>query len=91
MKLCTFSYLGIKSLSLRVARRTSDVSCERAKDLIGCQKVEAGDLGLGGAGARLKRDPEPLLLGSDLLPVSGKGGMELLMFKPRTELKREPF
>lgn len=85
LKLWTFSYLGAKSLSLRVARRTSDVSCERAKDLIGCQKVEAGEVGLAGAGARLR--------GSEALPPeTGREGIEpALTFKLRAALNKEPF
>lgn len=83
MKLWTFSYLGAKSLSLRVARRTSDVSCERAKDLIGCQKVEAGEVGLEG----FRRLPEPVL-GSE----AGREGIEpALTFKPRAAVNKEPF
>lgn len=80
LKLCTFSYLGAKSLSLRVARRTSDVSCERAKDLIGCQKVEAGEVGLEGVA-------EPVRL-----PGSGREGIEpALTFKLRAAVNKEPF
>lgn len=91
MKLWTFSYLGTKSLSLRVARRTRDVSCERAKDLIGCQKVEAGELGLEGVGARLRKIPDPAL-GSELLPETGREGIEpALTFKPRAAVNKEPF
>lgn len=90
LKLWTFSYLGAKSLSLRVARRTSDVSCERAKDLIGCQKVEAGEVGLEGAGARLRWVPEPAL-GSDTLPEAGREGIEpALTFKPRAAVNKDP-
>ncbi len=91
MKLWTFSYLGAKSLSLRVARRTSDVSCERAKDLIGCQKVEAGEVGFGGAGTRFRWVPEPAL-GSDGLLEIGREGIEpALTFKPRAAVNKEPF
>lgn len=91
MKLWTFSYLGAKSLSLRVARRTSDVSCERAKDLIGCQKVEAGEVGLEGAGAQLRWVPEPVL-GSEVLPETGREGIEpALTFRPRAVVNKEPF
>lgn len=89
LKLWTFSYLGARSLSLRVARRTRDVSCERAKDLIGCQKVEAGEVGLGGAGARLRWFPA---LGSEVLPETGRDGIEpALTFKPRAAVNKEPF
>lgn len=92
MKLCTFSYLGVKSLSLRVALRTSDVSCERAKDRIGCQKVEAGEVGLEGAGARLRLVPDPALLGSEVLLETGSEGIEPpLTFKPRAAVNKEPF
>lgn len=93
MKLCTFSYLGAKSLSLRVARRTSDVSCERAKDRIGCQKVEAGEVGLEGAGTRLRRVPGPAVPGeSEVLLVIGSEGIEPpLTFKPRAAVNKEPF
>lgn len=83
MKLWTFSYLGARSLSLRVARRTSDVSCERAKDLIGCQKVEAGEAGLAGAGLRrCVLEPGP---GSEGL-LGGREGRE-----PSMVLNTEPF
>lgn len=83
--------MGAKSLSLSVARRTSDVSCERAKDLIGRQKVEAGESGLEGAGARLSRAPEPVL-GSDVIPETGREGIEpALTFKPRAAVNKEPF
>lgn len=89
MKLWTFSYLGARSLSLRVARRTSDVSCERAKDLIGCQKVEAGEVGLGGT--RMRWAPE-LAAWSDELPEEGREGIEpALTFKPRAAVNKEPF
>lgn len=89
MKLWTFSYLGARSLSLRVARRTRDVSCERAKDRIGCQKVEAGEAGL--EGARLKREPESEP-GSEGPAETGREGMEpALTFKPRAAVNREPF
>lgn len=91
MKLWTFSYLGAKSLSLRVARRTSDVSCERAKDRIGCQNVEAGEVGLEEVGAQLRRVPEPGL-GSGVLPETGREGIEpALTFKPRAAVNNEPF
>lgn len=85
LKLWTFSYLGARSLSLRVARRTRDVSCERANDLIGCQKVEVGEAGLEGAGARLRRAPEALM-------GSGREGIEpALTFRPRAAVNKEPF
>lgn len=91
LKLWTFSYLGAKSLSLRVARRTSDVSCERAKDLIGCQKVEAGEVGLEGPVARFKQIPDPVL-GSDELLGTGREGTEpVLAFKPRAAVNKKPF
>lgn len=87
MKLWTFSYLGAKSLSLRVARRTSDVSCERAKDRIGCQKVEAGEVGLEGAVSRLAAAP-----GSEEPAESGKEGIEpALAFKASAAVNKEPF
>lgn len=84
LKLWTFSYLGTRSLSLRVARRTRDVSCERAKDLIGCQKVEAGEAGLEGVDVWLRWTPEPLA-------GSGREGIEpALTFSPRA-VNKEPF
>lgn len=71
-----------------MARRTSDVSCERAKDLIGCQKVEAG---LEGAEAHLRWAPEPAP-GSDELPEAGRDGTEpSLRFKVRAAVNKEPF
>lgn len=91
LKLWTFSYLGAKSLSLRVARRTSEVSCERAKDLIGCQKVEAGEVGLEGAGWWPRYIPDPVP-GSEALPDTGREGIEpALTFKPRAAVNKEPF
>lgn len=61
-----------------------------AKDLICCQKVEAGDVGLLGAGALLRKVLEPL--GSGVLPETGREGIEpALTFKPRAAVNRVPF
>lgn len=90
MKLWTFSYLGAKSLSLRVARRTSDVSCERAKDLIGCQKVEAGEVGLEGL-AWFRQIPAPVLGSEELLETGREGTEPVLAFKPRAAVNKKPF
>ena len=70
--------MGAKSLSLSVARRTRDVSCERAKDLIGFQKVEAGEVGFMGG-------PKPKF-------GSSREGIEpALTSKPRAAENKEPF
>lgn len=83
--------MGARSLSLRVARRTSDVSCERANDLIGCQKVEAGEEGFGGAGACLRKSLEPET-GSGVPADAGREGREpALTLKPRGEVNKELF
>lgn len=85
MKLWTFSYLGAKSLSLRVARLTSDVSCERANDLIGCQKADVGELGLGGTGAAgWTWGPDPDA--GSLEEFEGQTGFKPPALKPRASL-----
>lgn len=89
MKLWTFSYLGAKSLSLRVARRTSAVSCERAKDLIGCQKVEAEEVGLEGAGWTRAPEPPPGSVGP--LGTGSEGTGAAATFKLRAAVNKEPF
>lgn len=84
MKLWTFSYLGTMSLSLSVARRTRDVSCERAKDLIGCQKVEAGEESLEGAAVRFAGS-------GPLLEAAREGTEPTLAFNPRATENKDPF
>lgn len=72
------------SLSLSVARRTREVSCERAKDLIGCQKVEAGEVGLEGAAVRWTRS-------GPLLEATREGTEPTVALRPRAAENREPF